>query len=213
MHKITVYLADDHPIFLDGLMAILSQNEKIQIVGHGTNGLHVKQYFLEGNTADVVVLDIRMPYLDGVEVTKFLKGKYPNIRILILSMHNDYNYIRQLREEGVSGYILKDKGREELETAIFRVMEGKEYFSKDVLDKVLENLSRKSTESVVITTKEKSVLTMIGDGHTTPEISVALKIKPSTVETHRRNLMSKIGLRNTLEMVRYAVENGFVTKR
>lgn len=213
MQKINVYLADDHPIFLDGLIAILSRNEKIHIAGHGTNGLHVKQYFQEGNTADVVVLDIRMPYVDGVEVTRFLRTKYPDIRILILSMMNDINYIRQLREEGVSGYILKDKGREELETAILTVMGGKEYFSKDVLDKVMENLSRKTADKIVITAKEKAVLTMIGDGHTTPEISAALKIKPSTVETHRRNLMSKLGLGNTLKMVRYAVENGFVTKK
>lgn len=213
MQKINVYLADDHPIFLDGLIAILSRNEKIHIAGHGTNGLHVKQYFQEGHTADVVVLDIRMPYVDGVEVTRFLRSKYPDIRILILSMMNDINYIRQLREEGVSGYILKDKGREELETAILTVMGGKEYFSKDVLDKVMENLSRKTADKIVITAKEKAVLTMIGDGHTTPEISAALKIKPSTVETHRRNLMSKLGLGNTLKMVRYAVENGFVTKK
>lgn len=212
MKQTRIYLADDHLIFLQGLLLLLEKEPHLEIAGHGTNGLHVKQFFNEGGQCDVVVLDLRMPYCNGREVTQFLKSKSPSCKIIVLSVSNDAKEIKEMKALEVDGYLLKDNGGDELVKAIDAVMMGRRYLSRDVMAVLERDMPAQKATGPTFTKKEREVLELIAEGFSTPMIADALGIMPSTVETHRRNLLSKTGMENTLRLVRFAVENGFVKK-
>lgn len=214
--KINILLADDHKIFLEGLELALQQEEDIQVLGACLNGNYaiarIRSIMKSGTEKlDVAVLDINMPELDGIGVTRMVKAEYPDIKVLMLTMFNTVGFVRQLRQESVDGYLLKESSVQELVSAIHAVYNGKTYYSQSVMEKVMDAMGQPAKkEESVLTEREKEVIQQIGLGRQTPEIARVLNIAPNTVDTHRRNILNKLNLRNSLELVRYAIYNGFV---
>ena len=207
---IRIVIADDHQMFLDGIKAFLSGVPEIEIVGEGQNGLEVLE-ILKKETVDVAVLDVNMPKMDGIETTRQIKANYPNIKVLIVTMFNEKNFILNLMQAGANGYILKNKSKEELVGAIHNVFKGNSHFSLDVLNTVSNtSVSTQKEEVVELTDREKEVLCEIAEGLTTKQIAKKLFISEPTVNTHRRNLLSKIGVSNEKFLVRYAIKHGFI---
>jgi two-component system nitrate/nitrite response regulator NarL len=210
---IKVLLADDHEIITDGLKSILKNEDNIEVVATVSNGRDAVNY-IEKNQVDIAVLDINMPIMTGIEATKLIKENAYETKVLILSMYDTMEFIDELIEAGCQGYILKNKGQEELVKAIHRVYSGKPYFGERVQERMLEqrmNSKIKSKqEKVDLTRRELQVLQLIAQEFTTPEISEKLFIEESTVNTHRRNLISKLGVKSSLGLVSYAWKNGFI---
>jgi two-component system nitrate/nitrite response regulator NarL len=210
---IKVLLADDHEIITDGLKSILKNEDNIEVVATVSNGRDAVNY-IEKNQVDIAVLDINMPIMTGIEATKLIKENAYETKVLILSMYDTMEFIDELIEAGCQGYILKNKGQEELVKAIHRVYSGKPYFGERVQERMLEqrmNSNVKSKqEKVDLTKRELQVLQLIAQEFTTPEISEKLFIEESTVNTHRRNLISKLGVKSSLGLVSYAWKNGFI---
>jgi len=211
MNKIKIIIADDHQIVIDGLKSILSKEIDMEVVKTAKNGEEVIDN-LEKELVDIIVMDIEMPILTGIEATEIIKNKYPSVKILILSMYNTAKFVQSLIEIGANGYILKNNGKEELVKAIRFIMEGDEYFGREVEKTLRQSLKRKKENytEVKLTAREKEVLKLIAIGDTTPIIAKKLFIAHSTVETHRRHLLEKTGVRNSKSLVKYAYENGFL---
>ena len=207
---IKVLLADDHQMFIDGMKAMLQQEKDIQIVGQASNGDEVLD-FLEKNPGDVVVLDIEMPETDGIEATRIIRKEYPRAKVLILSMYNRKNFIIKLMEAGASGYILKDKSKEELIGAIHNVHRGQPHFGLEVLSKITgAGAASEPDIEVQLSERELQVLCLIAEGKTTKEIAPQLNIAETTVNTHRRSLLQKIDVPNEKHLVRYAIKHKLV---
>ncbi len=211
MKKIKVIIADDHQIVIDGLKSLLAQEENIEVVGEALNGEEVLD-ILKDLDVDVAILDIEMPLLSGIEVTKIIKENFPSMKVLILSMYNTEKFVHNVIEIGADGYILKNKGKEELVLAIKYIMKGDEYFGREVEKTFRQSQKKKNDElkNVKLTKREIEVLRLIAIGDTTPIISDKLCIAHSTVETHRRNLIEKTNVRGGSKgLVKYAYENGY----
>jgi two-component system, NarL family, nitrate/nitrite response regulator NarL len=210
---INVILADDHQIVLDGLKSLLEREKEIRSVGEALNGIELLN-LLKSRKADVAVIDIDMPLLNGIETTKEIRKLYPEMKILILSMYNEYEYVKRLIEAGASGYILKNKGKEELVNAIRRIAAGGQYLGDAVVKTLMDDWQRPvkkpNDQRVPLTKRETDVLKLIVEGNSTPQISDKLCIAHSTVETHRRNLIDKLGVANTKELIKHAIKNGYV---
>ncbi|MEO1052675.1 MAG: response regulator transcription factor [Bacteroidota bacterium] len=208
---IKVLLADDHQIVLDGLSLLLDQEDDIEKVDEVQDG-ELALKVLQVKKVDVAVLDIEMPFMDGIETTKAIRETHPDVKILILTMYNDESFISQLIQAGASGYILKNRGKEELVEAIRKVAGGGEYFGEAVTNTLIASIKKPkkklSDDIVQLTKREKEVLKLIAEGLSTPQISERLFIAHSTVETHRRNLIDKTGVPNSKALIRYAYQNG-----
>jgi len=207
MNKTRILVVDDHRLFLEGVRKHLEPSPGFEVVGSASDGQRALQ-ILKNLEVDVIVLDINMPNLDGAETARKVREQYPTIRILIVSMHKDYKYISNLKGIGVHGYILKNSGPAELVSAIQKLAQGEEYFSQEVKNVFFENHGKKEVIPH-LTTREIEVLRLIAKGKTSPEISDQLHIAKSTADQHRKNLLSKTDCRNVLELVRWALENGF----
>ncbi len=208
---INLLIADDHQIIIDGIKLMLGEQPDIHFVGEAKNGAEVLE-ILKEKPVDVILLDIEMPVLNGIETCKRIKESYPNTKVLAMSMYQEASMIKVMLEKGASGYLLKNEGQEEVLKAIRRVHEGHEYYSGDVLQTVMRSLSGKPTTQEKkpfvpsLTRREKQVLQLIVDEYTTAEIANKLFIGFGTVETHRRNLLMKLDARNTAGLVRMALE-------
>ncbi|UHO40600.1 response regulator transcription factor [Chryseobacterium capnotolerans] len=206
---IKIIIADDHEIVLDGLELVIKNDPNIEIVGRALTGKDVIS-IVNTKNVDIVVLDINMPIMDGIETTKFLKKNHPEIKILILSMHEEISFIRNIFNAEANGYILKNKGKEELLAAINSIFNGKNYFSDEVNQSIYATLKSKDVAGEIrLTEKEKQVLAYIGDGFTGPEIADKLNIAKTTFETHKRNLLEKTGVRNSNALIKFAILNGY----
>lgn len=210
---IEILLADDHKIVLDGLSMILDQDQEIEVVGRAYNGEEVVN-FVENNSVDIIVMDINMPKMDGMEATKILKREFPDIKILILSMYNDVSYITELVKAGVNGYVLKNHGYQELTIAIKSISDGFSYFGREIAQALIGNdeiqKHKEWDESVKLTKREQEVLKRFAKGFTTKQIAKELFISNSTVETHKRNLVSKAGVSSSKELIKFAFSQGLV---
>ena len=214
---IKILVADDHQIVIDGINSILEAATDIEVVATAHDGLEVLE-ILKNTTVDVAVLDINMPKKNGLETTQMIKEQFPQIKVLILTMYKEEEKVLELFESGAQGYILKDRGKEELVAAIHKVYKGDAYFGEDISRILLQAISHerkasKATNEPKLTKREIEILKLLADGLTTSEISAQLFISTTTVETHRRNLLSKLGVKNTPLLVRYAVEKGIVRKK
>jgi DNA-binding NarL/FixJ family response regulator len=211
---IQIIIADDHQMFIDGLKSLLSGEQDIEVVGEALNGLETLK-LLETTHADLVLLDINMPEMDGIETTKQMQLKFPSVKILMLTMHNNTEFIFSLMNAGASGYILKNTGRIELIEAIHSVYAGKTFYSKEVSDTILQNISKKETDKkldeVHLTDREKDVLKLIAQEYSTQEIATTLFISVNTVETHRKNLLGKLQAKNIAGLVKFAIQTGLVS--
>ncbi len=211
--KIKIMLADDHHVVLDGLTALIKATDDLEVVEVAYNGHHALK-ILETHQIDVAVLDIEMPVIDGLKATKEIKAKYPDIKVLILTMYNNERFIKEIIKSGASGYILKNKGGNELTEAIRAVHRGEEYFTQSVTDTLIEGLRKKKKGSFTpkLTTREKEVLFLIVEGNSSREISEKLFIAGTTVETHRRNLIEKLGVKGTKGLIRHAIEHNLLNE-
>lgn len=216
MKKIRILIADDHKMFRDGLKEILNKEKNILLVDEAENGFEVLEK-TEKKKFDVVLMDIDMGGTNGVKATKELLTKLPSTKVLVLSMYSDSKYIMSMLEAGAKGYILKNAGKEEVIAAVNAVASGNSYFSSQVSSKIIENLySKKSVRKRIkqretpLTPRELEVLRLIALEYSNSEIAEELFISIRTVETHKRNLLEKLGLKNTAGLVKYAITNKII---
>jgi DNA-binding NarL/FixJ family response regulator len=211
--NITLILADDHQIVRDGIKSLLQSEDKIVILGEAENGEQAINLVRELKP-DLVIMDINMPVLDGIDATRFITENYPGTRVLVLTMTSEQEHIKKMIEAGAGGYILKNSGRQELISAIQSIAAGRNYFSDEVKDAIMQNMVQRQTkndkiagEPVPLTRREKDVLNLIVKEFTNFEIAEKLFISVRTVDAHRRNLLEKTGARNTAGLVKFAIEN------
>lgn len=205
---IKVLLADDHQLFIDGMKALLERAPEIEVVAEASDGQQVLEQ-LESIQVDVIILDIEMPNLDGVAATEFIRKKYPKTKVLIVTMYNKKEFIVNLMKYGASGYILKNRTKEELLQAIHTVYRGGSHYTLEVLD-TATSIDESFPEEGKLTEREEEVLCKIAEGLTSKEMAALLFISETTVNTHRRNILSKLNLPNATSLVRYAIKNGYV---
>lgn len=207
---IRLIIADDHPVIRDGIKSILISEKDINLVGCAGNGDELLK-MLETTKADVILMDINMPGMNGIEATKQVKKKYPEIKVLSFSQYNEKRFIKQLLKVGVNGYLLKDAAGEELVNAIWMVHSGGMYMSKN-LPNVFGDKPKPRSNYLFpkLSKREVDVLNEICSEKSTFEIADSLYISHNTVETHRANLLLKVGVKNTAGLVRWAVENNIV---
>lgn len=212
--KTKIIIADDHKIFLDGLHALLSTQSAVEVVATAENG-QLLLSALEKHPADVVLMDYNMPILDGLECTRQVRERFPKVKILVLSMHSTPGHIQKILKAGAHGYLLKNTGKDELLKAIASVQGGANYYSAEVTNTIMQGLQKKADNAAsyqigALTEREKEVLILIAEEKTTVEIAEELHISKHTVETHRKNLISKLQVRNVTGLVKYAVQQGLV---
>jgi DNA-binding NarL/FixJ family response regulator len=206
---IRVFIVDDHPVVIEGIHSLLQNEKDIEWVGQAMNAQSCLGFFIN-NTADVVLMDISMPGMDGVELCAVMKNKYPGIFILGLSTFNQGLYIKTMMEKGASGYILKNSSKEDLIKAIQTVYEGGIFFSGEVGDALQEYQKSSRTELPVLTPREKEILELIAEGYTNPQIAEKIFLSPFTVDSHRKNLLAKLNVKNTATLIKLAVERKLI---
>ncbi|MEN7550758.1 response regulator transcription factor [Rapidithrix thailandica] len=210
---VKIIIADDHQMFIDGLKSLLVGQEDISVTGEAHNGKEVLS-LMEKEEANLVIMDISMPEMDGIDATRLLIKKYPATKVLALSMHNDKHFIANILKAGASGYILKNTGKEELLQAIHQVMKGESYISHEVSQKLVNSFMNKRNqpmdEQVKLSKRELDILQLIADEFTTQEIADKLCISKNTVETHRRNLLFKLNARNSAGLVHISLKKGLI---
>lgn len=213
MEKIKVFLADDHKILRESLVILLSQKENIQVVGEAGDGQEAYRKITELKP-DVAVLDISIPRLNGLDLAVRLKNELPEVRTVILTMHKTEEYVTKALCSGVRGYVLKDNALEELIECIETVSEGKMFLSQDVtgfvVDGFLSGVRDASLQTEGISSREREILQLLAEGRSNKDISEELNLSVKTVETHRANIMRKLGLRNLADLVLYAVRNHII---
>lgn len=212
MERIRLLIADDHVLFLEGIKKLLQTNLKFEVIETVTNGIALLEA-LKKKTVDIVILDLSMPEMDGIEACKHIRNKFPNIKILVLSTHSHLQLVVRLIKYGVSGYLLKNIVQEELFLALEEIYKGNTYFSKEIKEKKEDNDRKIRIHKNSITElsrREKEILLLIVAENTTQEIADKIFISANTVNTHRRNLLSKLNVKNTAGLVKYAYENGLV---
>lgn len=212
---IRVLLADDHGIVRQGLRVLLESDPEIAVIGEAQDGLEAVQYSLE-RQPDVLIMDLAMPHLGGLEAIRQIRQKNPKIKIIILSMYADEGYIVAAVRNGASGYIIKDALAAELRDGIKEVYQGKPYFSASIdnerLNAYLKKAEAAKTENFeLLTPREKEVLKLIAQGQTNQEIAERLLISIKTVETHRTNIMKKLDLHTKAELTRYAITKRLIS--
>lgn len=206
---IRVFITDDHPVVIEGIHSLLKNEKDIEWAGHAMNAQSCLGFFIN-STADVVLMDISMPGMDGVELCAALREKYPGIFILGLSTFNQGLYIKKMMENGASGYILKNSSKEELIRAIHTVYEGGIYFSGEAGQALQEYQKSSMQELPALTSREKEILELIAQGFTNPQIAEKIFLSSFTVDSHRKNLLAKLNVKNTASLIRLAVERKLI---
>lgn len=206
MNKIKVIIADDHELFRNGLKELLMKHDDIEVVdmvGDGNQFINAIQSIPDLN---IVLLDLTMPNMDGFEVLKTLKDYNTNIKPIIISMHNDGNYIAKSAKAGAYGYLLKNTDEDELIKVIRLVSQNKKYFSPNIAEKMINFMSEHKVSENILSNKEKEVLGLISEGLTTKEIAAKLFVSTRTIETHRANVLKKLEVKNTAELIKKATQ-------
>ncbi len=210
---IKIIIADDHQIFLEGLVALLNDVKNINIVGTATNG-HGVIAFLKNNTVDLVIMDIHMPEMDGIELNKIIKKEYPKVKTLVLSTYSYPDKIAHFARNGANGYLLKNTEKSELLTAIYAIVNHENYFSEEVKEKYMNSIftpnSNANDEISQLSQREEEILKLIAQEYTAQEIAKKLFISQHTVNTHRKNLLSKLNAKNIAGLVKYAIKSGII---
>lgn len=209
--NIRIVIADDHRVFIDGLRALLKEFSGFEVVGDATDGAALVEC-AKALQPDVVITDIQMPGKDGIEATRELHRLFPAMKIVALTMLNESLYIKKMLEAGACGYLIKSAGKEELAGAIRKVAAGEKYFSPEVTARLMNNFSDRTSASNApldsLTKREREILTHIAQGLTDKEIAEKVFLSPLTITTHRKNILSKLGLKNKVELTRFAISNG-----
>jgi len=203
-------IVDDHVIFRKGLFTILNEIDFVKVVGEASNGNEVLE-LLKKQQADIILMDIKMPVMDGIEATKKVTSKYPDIKVIALTMFEEISYFNKMIEAGASGFLLKKTTSEELEKAINLVLMDESYFSEEFMSSVNMHLKPKQKNpSVILTDREKEVLDLICKGYSNVEIANFLGVSSRTVDGFRAKLLEKTGAKNAPNLVMYAIKHGLV---
>ncbi|MFK7798417.1 MAG: response regulator [Aureispira sp.] len=208
---INVFITDDHQVIINGLMRLLDASPEIKIIGTALNGAMLLDQ-LNTQQPDLILLDISMPVMNGIQAAKAIKKLYPAIKILVFTTFIDKTKVKKITKVGVDGYLLKDSKRDELIHAIKTIMGGTNYYDHRVVDLVMHDYKNTSSISkmVLLTKREQEVTRLIAQGKSTKEIAEELFISPLTVDTHRRNIFTKLGINKTAALINYAHDNGFM---
>ena len=209
---IKIMIADDHQLLIDGIKSTLKDIEDFTIVDEAYNGFQVLEKLDDGLEVEVILMDINMPKLDGLECTKRVTKKYPDIKIIALSQYDEKRFVKRMVKNGASGYLLKDAGKDQIEKAVRTVHSGEKYFCERLSVRMIQQELKEENNSSLfpkLTERELEVLNLICQELSSQEISEKLFISFHTVESHRANLMYKAGVKNTAGLVRWAVENDF----
>lgn len=201
---IKVIIADDHKLFRDGVRALLSAQADFEVLDTVGDGKELIDVIDNGVLPDVVLLDLSMPKMDGFEVLKIAKKKFPKVRFIALSMHDDGQYIAKCVRSGAYGYLLKNANEDELAEAIHAVHLGRKYFNQHITELMIRNMALEGDQPKQLTQRETEVLQHVSDGKTTKEIAELLFVSTRTVETHRMNMMKKLDVQNTAELIKKA---------
>jgi DNA-binding NarL/FixJ family response regulator len=206
-----IVLVDDHALFRRGLRKILEEHEGVEVIGEAGDGLEALSLLAELST-DMVILDISMPNLQGIEAVRRIKSKHPATKVLMLTMHEDREYLYQAISAGADGYALKKDAETELFTAVERVRRGKVYVSPRLSGEFSDHWEkmRQGLQMPVLTTREREILKLIAEGESNQRIAERLFISVHTVQRHRANIMEKLRARNTADLVKYAIQRGYV---
>lgn len=203
MNKINLIVADDHQLFRDGLTALLNKHDFLNVLTNVEDGLELINVLKEGIIPDIILLDLSMPNMNGFEVLKTLRKKYKDIKAIAISMHDDGNYIAKCAQHGAYGYLLKNTDEDEVLNAIKQVYNGHKYYNQELSKKMIDSMAEvKSIKK--LTKKEAEILELLSKGLTTKEIATKLYISTRTVETHRSNMLKKLEVKNTVELINKA---------
>lgn len=207
MDKINILIVDDHPMVLEGMRSMLAQINFVNINGTASNAYEAIQQ-IKTSPPDILITDINMPEISGIELTAKIKTEFPEVKVIAMSTFKERSYISQMIQSGASGYLVKSASKEEIEEAILSVYEGKLYMSLDI------NLSTEEKQDIskapVLSSREKEVLELIADGLTNPQIAAKLFISLHTVDSHRKNLLTKFGINNTASLIKLAAKYNMV---
>ena len=210
MKRIRILLADDHAVVRQGFKMILGAQSDMEIVGEAGNGREAVD-LANQLKPDVVVMDVAMPELNGIEATRRIADAEPHARVIALSMHKDSVYVREVLRAGARGYLLKDSGAGDLVTAVRAVARGEGYLSPAVSDAVLDDYRKHVTNPIdLLSSREREVLQMLAEGKTNKEIAGVLNLSVYTVDAHRGRIMEKLNLHSINDLVRFAVRNGLI---
>lgn len=200
-----VFIVDDHYMVVEGIRSLLQNEKGIEWAGHAMNAASCLA-FLQRQQPDIILMDINLPDKNGIDLCKEVKEKYPSVFIIGLSTFNQQSFIQKMMDSGASGYVLKNATQEELMEAISVVVKGKIYFS----DEASQVLTKTDANPILLTRREKEVLELIAEGLTNNEIAQKLFVSPTTIDTHRKNLLAKFGVRNTASLIRDATKLQFI---
>lgn len=214
MSRTTVVLADDHHIVRKGLRILLEAEGEFAVIGEEADGLKVVE-LVERLRPDVLLLDVQMPGLNGLEITRQIVQRTLKTRVIILSMHANETYVREALRYGAHGYVLKDANPSEMLESVREVSAGRRYLSRALSERAIDAYAEKAQAAPadaydMLTTREREVLQLAAESSSTSEIAARLGISPRTVETHRQNLMRKLGLQSQTDLIRYALRRGIL---
>jgi len=205
--KTSLLLVDDHPMVQDGLLACFSYYDDIEVLGVTNDGSHALQKALDLKP-DVVLMDVSMPSLNGIDATEIITEQLPGTKVLMFTMHDSAEFVRSAIQAGASGYVLKDTSSEEVYYAIKAVAKGQTHFSSSVAKLLLEDPAKIENEK--LTTREQVILSLVAQGLSSKEVGKKLNISYRTVDAHRRNIKAKLNLDCVADLVRYAINNGLI---
>lgn len=207
MDKINVLVVDDHPMVLEGMKSMLSQISFVGVNAVAANAYEAMELIKNGHT-DIVITDINMPEISGMELALKIRNEFPAVRIIAMSTFKERSYISQMIQNGASGYLVKSASKEEIEEALLSVFEGKLYMSLDVS---LSSAEKNELNNIpVLSSREKEVLQLIADGMTNPQIAAKLFLSMHTVDSHRKNLLTKFAVNNTASLIKLAARYNMV---
>ena len=214
MGKIKVLIADDHTILRQGIKALLDNQLGIEVIGEAKDGREALT-LIERLLPDVILMDIAMPGLNGLEATRRIKKKFPKIKVLVLTMYTNEEYVFQILNAGANGYLVKETAFQDLISAITAVYRDEAFMSPSISKKVINRYTQRVRETNdtacdILTTREREILQLIAEGSSGKKIAEALFISPKTVETHRTHIMDKLNIHNRTDLIKYAIRKGIV---
>lgn len=208
--NIKLMIVDDHKMFLDGIMVLINRLPHVEVKHVSSDGREALNYLNTNKDVDIIISDVSMPGFSGLELCEKINSFYPEIRVLILSMHDDANTIRELIDAGAAGYILKNTGKEELYDAIKAVKNGENYFSSAVKDNLINSMASTRKTFGKLSRREIEIIKLISQELTTNEIAEKLFISLHTVESHRKNILKKTNCRNIAGLIKYAIKERII---
>ena len=211
MQKIKILLADDHQLMLDGISSVLKAEKDLAIIATASNGIEVMEK-LQSVPVDICLLDIQMPGMDGIETIEQIKNKFPGVKIIVVSTHDEKEIVFKVMRMGIGGYVLKNSSKTELVTAIKKIMSGGMYLSPAVEKIIIEGETPETiaANAIVLTPREKDILSLLAKEYTNEKIATQLFISYRTVETHRKNIMQKTATKNLAGLIKFAISTGLL---